>query len=206
MKLTAHTAIKRSRSMRLASLTLLSGFVTVSLINSCMKKLEIAEKDKLLAVTDAVVEVEKRRDALRIQLVQVEKDKQSAFEAAEAGKKLAINVAVGQVEKERDSLSNQLQQAVKDSEAAMILAEAKLSKEIQVTNARRESEIADLKAKLESFEISKELAINQAVNDVAKERDRLKNGLDRVELQKQLSEKALRNKYETQIKDREEAI
>ena len=44
------------------------------------------------------------------------------------------------------------------------------------------------------------------MNDVAKERDRLKNGLDRVELQKQLSEKALRDKYETQIKDREEAI
>ena len=166
--------------MRLASLTLLSGFVTVSLIKSCMKKLEIAERDKLLAVTDAVVEVEKRRDALRIQLVQVEK--------------------------ERDFLSNQLEQAIKDSEGAMILAETKLSKEIQVTNARRESEIADLKAKLESFEISKELAINQAVNDVAKERDQLKNGLDRVALQKQLSEKALRNKYETQIKDREEAI
>jgi hypothetical protein len=50
------------------------------------------------------------------------------------------------------------------------------------------------------------LAINQAVNDVAKERDQLKNGLDCVALQKQLSEKALRNKYETQIKDREEAI
>ena len=170
------------------------------------EKLEIAEKDKLLAVTGAVVDVEKERDALRIQLVQVEKDKKSAFEAAEAAKKLAVNEAVGQVEKERDSLSNQLQQAIKDSEAAMILAETKLSKEIQVTNARRESEIADLKAKLESFEISKELAINQAVNDVAKERDRLKNGLDRVELQKQLSEKALRDKYETQIKDRDEAI
>ena len=170
------------------------------------EKLEIAEKDKLLAVTGAVVDVEKERDSLRIQLVQVEKDKKSAFEAAEAAKKLAVNEAVGQVEKERDSLSNQLQQAIKDSEAAMILAETKLSKEIQVTNARRESEIADLKAKLESFEISKELAINQAVNDVAKERDRLKNGLDRVELQKQLSEKALRDKYETQIKDRDEAI
>ena len=170
------------------------------------EKLEIAEKDKLLAVTDAVMEVEKERDALRIQLVQVEKDKQSAFEAAEAAKKLAVNEAVGQVEKERDSLSNQLQQAKKDSEAAMILAETKLSKEIQVTNARRESEIANLKAKLESFEISKELAINQAVNDVAKERDQLKNGLDRLGLQKQLSEKALRDKYETQIKDRDEAI
>ena len=170
------------------------------------EKLEIAEKDKLLAVTDAVMEVEKERDALRIQLVQVEKDKQFAFEAAEAAKKFAVNEAVGQVEKERDSLSNQLQQAIKDGEAAMILAETKLSKEIQVTNARRESEIANLKAKLESFEISKELAINQAVNDVAKERDQLKNGLDRLGLQKQLSEKALRDKYETQIKDRDEAI
>ena len=170
------------------------------------EKLEIAEKDKLLAVTDAVMEVEKERDALRIQLVQVEKDKQSAFEAAEAAKKFAVNEAVGQVEKERDSLSNQLQQAIKDGEAAMILAETKLSKEIQVTNARRESEIANLKAKLESFEISKELAINQAVNDVAKERDQLKIGLDRLGLQKQLSEKALRDKYETQIKDRDEAI
>ena len=95
------------------------------------EKLEIAEKDKLLAVTDAVMEVEKERDALRIQLVQVEKDKQSAFEAAEAAKKFAVNEAVGQVEKERDSLSNQLQQAKKDSEAAMILAETKLSKEIR---------------------------------------------------------------------------
>ena len=170
------------------------------------EKLEIAEKDKLLAVTDAVMEVEKERDALRIQLVQVEKDKQSAFEAAEAAKKFAVNEAVRQVEKERDSLSNQLQQAIKDGEAAMILAETKLSKEIQVTNARRESEIANLKAKLESFEISKELAINQAVNDVAKERDQLKNGLDRLGVQKQLSEKALRDKYETQIKDRDEAI
>ena len=66
--------------------------------------------------------------------------------------------------------------------------------------------LQNLKARLESFEISKELAINQAVNDVAKERDQLKNGLDRLELQKQLSEKALRDKYETQIKDRDEAI
>ena len=48
------------------------------------EKLEIAKKDKLLAVIDAVMEVEKERDALRIQLVQVEKDKQFAFEAAEA--------------------------------------------------------------------------------------------------------------------------
>ena len=66
--------------------------------------------------------------------------------------------------------------------------------------------LQNLKARLESFAISKELAINQAVNDVAKERDQLKNGLDRLELQKQLSEKALRDKYETQIKDRDEAI
>lgn len=170
------------------------------------EKLQIAEKDKLLAVTDAVGEVEKERDRLIIQLEQADKDKQSAFEAAEAGKKLALQDAVWRVEKERNELSNQLEQARKDGEAARILAETKLSKEIQETNAKSETAILELKAKLEASEILKELAINQAVNVVARERDELKSGLKHAELEKQLSEKLLKDKYETQMKDRDEAI
>ena len=41
---------------------------------------------------------------------------------------------------------------------------------------------------------------------VEKERDDLKNGLKRAELEKQLGEKSLTNKYETQFKDREDTI
>ena len=41
---------------------------------------------------------------------------------------------------------------------------------------------------------------------VEKERDELKNGLSQVSLEKQLSENALKDKYETQIRDRDDAI
>jgi hypothetical protein len=44
------------------------------------------------------------------------------------------------------------------------------------------------------------------VNGVERERDELKNGLARAELEKQLAEKSLKDKYETQIKDRDDAI
>ena len=40
----------------------------------------------------------------------------------------------------------------------------------------------------------------------AKERDELKNGLSRAALEKQLAETSLKDKYETQIKDRDDAI
>ncbi len=48
--------------------------------------------------------------------------------------------------------------------------------------------------------------MTEAVSVVEKEREALKNGLARVELEKQLAETALRDKYETQLRDRDDAI
>lgn len=48
--------------------------------------------------------------------------------------------------------------------------------------------------------------IAEAVGAVKNERDELKNGLERAELEKQLAEKSLKDKCETQIKDRDDAI
>jgi hypothetical protein len=44
------------------------------------------------------------------------------------------------------------------------------------------------------------------VNAAEKERDQLKSDLERARLEKQLAEKSLKDKYETQIKDRDDAI
>jgi hypothetical protein len=63
-----------------------------------------------------------------------------------------------------------------------------------------------LKAKLDAIEVAQKLAITEAVSAVEKERDELKSGLERAELEKQLAEKSLKDKYETQIKDRDDAI
>ena len=63
-----------------------------------------------------------------------------------------------------------------------------------------------MKAKLDAIEVAQKLAITEAVSGIEKERDELKSGLERAELEKQLAEKSLKDKYETQIKDRDDAI
>jgi hypothetical protein len=72
--------------------------------------------------------------------------------------------------------------------------------------ATKDAEIQGLKATLDAIEVAQKLAITEAVSAVEKERDEMKSGLNRAELEKQLAEKSLKDKYETQIKDRDDAI
>jgi hypothetical protein len=67
-------------------------------------------------------------------------------------------------------------------------------------------EIQELKAKLDAIELSAETRHHRGVSSVEKERDELKSSLERAALEKQLAEKSLKDKYETQIKDRDDAI
>ena len=110
------------------------------------------------------------------------------------------------VEKERDLLANELEQQKQDRQTASKLAEAGFANELQKSTAMKDAEIQGHKAKFYAIEVAQKLAINDAVSVVEKERDELKNGLGRVELEKQLAEKSLKDKYETQIKDRDDAI
>ena len=70
----------------------------------------------------------------------------------------------------------------------------------------KDTEIEQLKAKLRAGEIGQRLAITEAVDVVRQERDELKNSLEKATLEKQLSEKSLKERYDTQIKDRDDAI
>src|SRR5660398_175795 len=60
--------------------------------------------------------------------------------------------------------------------------------------------------KLEADDVAKQLAVRDAVAFVEKQRDELKGGLERAQLEKKLAETSLKDKYETQIKDRDDAI
>ena len=103
-------------------------------------------------------------------------------------------------------LHERLELAEKDKLNAVELAKNKVGNEMQKAAAAKDAEIQDLKAKLGTNEVVQKLAITEAVSAVEKERDELKNGLRQAELEKQLSEKLLKDKYETQIKDRDDAI
>lgn len=135
-----------------------------------------------------------------------EQEKQAALDLAEVTQKLAVTEAISAVEKKRDALALELERAKQDKIAASELAETKLANELQRIAATKDTEIQRLKAELGAFELGKKLAITEAVNVVERQRDELKGDLERVELEKELAEKSLKEKYETQIKDRDDCI
>ncbi|EMG51401.1 hypothetical protein WYI_22590 [Ochrobactrum sp. CDB2] len=170
------------------------------------ERLELAEQDKRNAV-----ELAQARVAQELQKVSSAKDSeiqhlQAKLEAGEVSGKLAIAEALSAVEKQRDALLNDLEKARRDQDASSKLAEAKLVAELQKTASTKDAEIQSLKARLDASELAQKLAVTEAVGVVEKEREALKNGLARVELEKQLAETALRDKYETQLRDRDDAI
>lgn len=170
------------------------------------ERLELAEQDKRNAVELAQAKV-----ASEMQKAAVAKDSEiqelkAKLDAGEVARKLAVTEALGAVEKERDSLANELERAKHEKQTTSQLAEARLLHELQNAAATKDAEIQGLKSKLDAIEVAQKLAITEAVSAVEKERDELKSGLERATLEKQLAEKALKDKYETQIKDRDDAI
>ena len=103
-------------------------------------------------------------------------------------------------------LHERLELAEKEKQSAVELAEEKVRSSLEKAAATMDAEIRDLKAKLDAGEIAQKLAIAEAVSVVEKERDDLRNELKQSELKKQLAETSLKDKYETQIKDRDEVI
>ncbi|MHA6895573.1 DUF2130 domain-containing protein [Ralstonia pseudosolanacearum] len=169
-------------------------------------RLELAEQDKRNAVELAEMKVASElQKAAAAKDVEIQ-DLQAKLDAGEVARKLAVAEALSAVEKERDALANELEQARQDKLNASQLAEAMLVNELQKAAAVKDAEIQNLKSKLDAGEVAQKLAIAEAVGAVEKERNELKSGLERVELEKQLAENSLKDKYETQLKDRDDAI
>lgn len=169
-------------------------------------RLALAEQDK-----QSAVELAQEKITNELQKAASAKDAEiqnlkAKLDAEEVARQLAVAQALSTVEKERDALANALEQARQDKLAATQLAEANLLNELQKTAATKEAEIQKLKAALDARATAEKLAITEAVSLVEKERDELKNGLQRIALEKNLAEKALKEKYEMQIKDRDDAI
>ncbi|WP_320664600.1 DUF2130 domain-containing protein [Prochlorococcus sp. MIT 1223] len=145
--------------------------------NQLKERLLLAEKDKKN-------EIELLQQKIKIEIQESSREKDSAIhqlksklQAAELEKTLAVNNVRSLLEKEKDEINNQLTQFMANKE-----------RETQVNN------------------YAHKIAISEAVNEVQKECDLLKNDLQKAELEKELSEKSISEKYECQIKDRDMAI
>ena len=170
------------------------------------ERLELAEKEKQSAIALATTKVASELQQVASAKDAVIQELKAKLESEAVARQLAVTQALSQVEKERDALANQLAQAKQEKDAEANLAKAELTNAMQKAEADKVAEVQTLKAKLDVIETEKTLAVNQAVSQVEKERDALKASLVSAALEKQLAESALKDKYETQIKDREDTI
>ncbi len=104
------------------------------------------------------------------------------------------------------ALDDRLDIARKDKAAAVELAEAKAANQLAEDISSRDAEIARLQADLSAADVKKELALKEALGAVEKERDALQRDLQAQESEQKLSESALKEKYDTQIRDRDDHI
>ncbi len=127
-----------------------------------------------------------------------------AFKIDEAGyADILKQVRDGDFEKQ---LHERLALAEKDKLGAVELAKAQLTNQLQQNAANKDAEIQALQAKLAAAGQDKQLAVAQALNTAEKQRDEFKNLYDQSQLEKRLAEQSLKEKYELQIKEREEMI
>lgn len=170
------------------------------------ERLELAEKDKKSAV-----ELAKAQLTTELQRAAAAKDAeihalQTRVAAANQEQQLAVAQVLSSAEKERDALAHQLDQAKRDSEAAAALAQAQRLADLQQVNSASAAEIQALRAQLDVATKDQQLAVNQALSGVEKQRDEFKSRFEQSQLEKRLAEQSLKEKYELQIKEREEAI
>jgi hypothetical protein len=170
------------------------------------ERLELAEREKLSAVELAraqlTAELQKHGAEREAEILRLK----TQLEAGEVARQLAVAQALRDVEKQRDALTSQLEKALQETQTVRQLAEAQRMAELQLTTANKDSEIQGLKAQLAEAELSQKLAITEALTTVEKKRDELQASLAQVRLEKNLAEQSLKERYEAQIKDRDDAI
>lgn len=122
------------------------------------------------------------------------RDEEFAKELAERDRRFADEKASA-VALAEANLKNELQ-------SGLAVKEAELQKDL----AQREAELAELKSAMSNAELQKKLSVTEAVTVVEKERDSLTAKLQNQEHENQLLATSLKDKYESEIKLKDDAI
>lgn len=136
---------------------------------------------------------------LHERLTLAEQDKKTAVELAET--KVA-----SKMEKEAATKDLEIERLKEELKSSAELVHAKVTGELKDEATKKNVEIERLKAELKTADISKKLELKEALGVVEKERDDLKRNLDAKDAEQKFLETSIKEKYETQIKDRDDTI
>ena len=129
----------------------------------------------------------------------LEKDKQKSVDLAIQNIRFKMQEASFLNEKKIQVLQSQLVAA--EAEKNIAVNEIKHSFEKE-----RDSLSFLLQKTKEKNEYDKKLAVSNAISELKEGYEKIKNNLDKVELQKELSERSIKMKYEIQLKERDDVI
>ncbi len=121
------------------------------------------------------------------------------LEIAENDKQTAIQLAE---EKVKNEIAREL--AKKDQELADLKAQSKV--QLMEELAKRDAEINEMKAKILNAETERKLSVTEAIKAIEKERDALANDVKNKEVEKQLLEKSLNEKFASELKTKDDII
>jgi len=138
-------------------------------------------------------------DEIKKRVELIEMDKQKSIDIAIKNTRLELQEVTFSQEKKLQALQSQLYVANTDKNMAVSKIKHELEKE-------RDSLTHLLEKTKEKNEYDKNIAISNATNELKDKYEKIKSNLDKVELEKQLSERSLRMKYDMQIKEREDLI
>ena len=127
-------------------------------------------------------------EELQKRLTLAERDKENAVKLAEA------------------NLKNILQEDLAKKDKAILELRAQNERELSLQLAMKEAEIAEMRSKIQHAEIEKKLTVTEAVQKIEKERDELVNNLKNKETEKQLLEKSLIEKFNAELRTKEDII
>ncbi|MFZ4680405.1 MAG: DUF2130 domain-containing protein [Flavobacterium sp.] len=130
---------------------------------------------------------------------QFEEEITSRLALAEKEKENAIKLAEA-------IIKNALQEKLAEKDRQLTELKAKNDTELAQKIAQKESEIADMKSKIQNAEIEKKLALKEAVQEIEKEREQLKNDLKTKELEKQNIENSLKQQFTTELQNKDAII
>ena len=163
----------------------------------CHKAFQIDEAGYASILKQVRDEAFESEIANRLQLA--EDDKRNAVELAESKAANAARDDAVKKDSEIQQLRAQLDTVATKQELAVTQAVTELK-------GKRDVEVAELKAVIASRDTSEALAIKQAVGTVEKERDQLQADLNLAKAEEAIKASALKDKYENQIHERDEAI
>lgn len=125
---------------------------------------------------------------LKERLGLAEKDKESAVKLAES------------------NLKNVLQQELLQKDKEIIQLKAQNEKQLTDQLTKKDQEISEMKSKIQNTELEKKLSISEATKIVEKERDELASQLKTKEAEKQLIQVTLIDKFNSELKTKDDII